>query len=102
MPTSHYIYSTQNSNNSNTSHSTHNATMSAAGWIGWSIPYSDDDNYRETETKIIIQDKVKKGNEEGYECVECKYFSPMAELNTPEEANIKTNFKCYSCRKGLK
>lgn len=49
----------------------------------------------------IKQEKVTRGNCEGYECITCKDFYPMAELNMPEESKDPTSFKCYGCRKGL-
>lgn len=45
--------------------------------------------------------KIKRGNAEGYECMDCKDFCPMAELNMPEGSSEFTGFKCYSCRNGL-
>ncbi len=42
------------------------------------------------------QAKVKCGNAEGYECIKCNDFYPMAEINMPNKT-----FECYSCRKGL-
>lgn len=48
------------------------------------------------------QTKVTRGNEEGYECISCSEFSPMAELNMPEGETEPYSFKCYSCRKGLR
>lgn len=51
---------------------------------------------------VTKQAKVVVGNAEGYECVTCKDFYPMAELNQPDNATEYTSFACYSCRKGLK
>lgn len=48
------------------------------------------------------QEKVLRGNAEGYECEECKDFYPMAELNQPSGASTFYTFKCYSCREGLR
>lgn len=48
------------------------------------------------------QEKVTRGNAEGYECEECQDFYPMAELNQPDDAKTFYTFKCYSCRKGLR
>ena len=47
----------------------------------------------------LVQDKVMRGQEEGYLCSTCKRFSPHADLNYPE--NDPCLFKCYPCRKGL-
>lgn len=48
----------------------------------------------------VKQQKIKCGNEEGYECCSCQEFSPMAELNFPENQDEKHSFKCFVCRKG--
>lgn len=49
---------------------------------------------------IVLQTKVKRGSEEGYECVSCDDFHPQAELNVPQaEPQI---FECYLCRRELR
>lgn len=53
------------------------------------------------EIVILKQQKVRRGNLEGYECMACQDFSPMAELNIPEGSLDCNAFKCYSCRHGL-
>lgn len=47
------------------------------------------------------QEKVTRGNTEGYECEECQDFYPMAELNQPDGTKTFYTFKCYGCRNGL-
>lgn len=50
----------------------------------------------------LFQQKVISGDEEGYKCIACDDFYPMAELNYPEGNEIHFEFKCYTCRKGLR
>lgn len=45
----------------------------------------------------LLQSKVSRGDEEGYECISCKIFCPYAELNYPLEG-IHNTFKCFTCR----
>lgn len=47
------------------------------------------------------QSQITVGNAEGYECISCQEFCPMATLNQPDGAKEFTCFRCYSCRKGL-
>jgi len=51
---------------------------------------------------IIKQQKVTRGNCEGYNCITCNDFYPMAELNSPKDAVEFTTFACYECRNNLK
>jgi NAD-dependent SIR2 family protein deacetylase len=56
--------------------------------------WTNDDTILENEQKP--QPKVIHGNVEGYDCIKCGEFYPMAELNMPNKT-----FCCYSCRNGL-
>lgn len=68
------------------------------------LPYISTSSDTETEisNEALFQRKVTKGDEEGYECIECQDFYPMAELNFPEGDKVHFEFKCYCCRKGLR
>jgi hypothetical protein len=63
------------------------------GPIGWNPP--------DIQEEFFVQEKVVCGNTEGYNCISCQQFFPMAELNLPKDKSYKTKFECYSCRNGL-
>lgn len=46
----------------------------------------------------IKQSKVVRGNCEGYECIGCKEFNHMSDLNFPEDSKDPHSFKCWLCR----
>lgn len=74
----------------------------ANGWIYWNPTPEELSSKKSENSEQSKQAKVQQGNIEGYECISCKEFSPMAELNLPLDNEEKYEFACYSCRNGLK
>jgi hypothetical protein len=62
----------------------------------WIISGSTDPQPADVKTEPTKQQKVKRGNEEGYECSKCKVFNAYADLNTPKDD--PTHYVCYACR----
>jgi hypothetical protein len=62
----------------------------------WIISGSTDPQSTDAKTEPTKQQKVKRGNEEGYECSKCKAFNAYADLNMPKDE--PTNYVCYACR----
>ena len=102
--------SNNNNNNNNSGNNCSGATGSTtintanSWWNGGSVimdPYIIEEyNELDINSEMYVepweQAKVKCGNAEGYECIKCNDFYPMAEINMPNKT-----FECYSCRKGL-
>ena len=86
-------------------------TITAPGTLTWNGPSpgfifgtdlcGSDPNLK-LKPAIVKQQKVSHGNCEDYNCVTCNEFHPMAELNSPKDAEEFTNFHCYECRNNLK
>ncbi len=90
------------SNNGNNSNHASNLGWASIDSIAIGSPFIGIDYGYPVTVIVSKQQKVKIGNEEGYECDKCKDFYPMAELNQPDGSDACTNFTCYGCRKGLK